>query len=1037
MGDGVTNAGQIKQRLAAIMAADVAGYSRLMAADEAATIAMLDAARAVFRSQIADHGGRVVDMAGDSVLAVFDSVVSATRAATAVQQVLGQNGNARPEDRRMRFRIGVNLGEIHEKDDGTIYGDGVNVAARLEALADPGGVMLSDDAFRQVDGKVELAFADAGSHAVKNIAKPVRAYRVVLDGATAPKPKRKITALTAALALLIVAVAGGGAWFWQRNTEEPAVTTSNGAAPAGPTRQEHEASVAVLPFQNLTTDPAYAFLADGLHENIISTLSQARRLFVPARFSTLQFREPDADVGLIAQTLGVAHILEGSVQVAGNRVRIIMQLIDGTTGGHVWTERYDRPLEDIFALQDEITLEVVNALQVQLTEGSQAARWRGGTTKIDAWAKWQQGVTLYRNFSEPDNARARDLFAEAVDIDPEFALGWTYLGFAEESAYRFGWSDDSGRLARAREYADKALALQDSLAVAYNLRAIVHLTSDEHQAAVEASRRAIEVDPGGSLAHAIRAVTLMAVGDYQAALAASDEAFRLSPVHPHWYLLDRGHVLLLSGRIDEAMALLEQYTSRVPTDDDGAHLLAIATAKSGRRDEAKAAVVRLTKRLPGYSIDLVRRHGERAWAYQDPAVLESHLDALRSLGVPEHPPGAAATRPSIAVLPFDNLSGDPEQDYFAAGLTDEIITELGRFNGVAVVPYAGANSGARAIGQETNTAFVVNGSVRKAADTIKVAVRLLESQSGAQRWAETYENDLKAADLLDLQYDIAQQIVATLADTYGVLSQIGLETVRKKGADSLQAYECILRDNEYRRANTPETHLIARTCLEHVVTAESNFAEAWARLSHAYVVEFAQGFNARPNPSEALQQGYEAAQQAIALDRTGEVGYLALARALFFQREPERFLAAAETAVDLNPNNADVIGTIGQYVANAGHWDRGLALMRTAMTLSPFHPRWYHIPFIINHYRKGEYQQVVNYAARANIESSWALAASLARLGRMEEAEQMVAKLVRDRPDLARTAGPELKKWYYSEALANDLLQGLRLAGLAVAEPSN
>ena len=314
-----------KRRLAAILAADVAGYSRLMGDDERATMDTLNAYRAIFRQHIADHDGRVVDTAGDSVLAVFGSVVEAVESAVEVQAQIAVSNADLAEPRRMLFRIGINLGDVIEQDDGSLYGDGVNVAARLESLAEPGGICLSESAHMQAEGKVESAFEDIGEHEVKNIAKPVRAYRV----------------------------AGGDA--------APAAAEPALGIPDKP-------SIAVLPFTNMSGDAEQDYFSDGITEDLITELSRFRELFVIARNTTFTYKGKAVNVEQVGRDLGVRYVLEGSIRKAGNRVRITAQLIDAKTGGHVWAERYDRVLEDIFELQDEITRQMVGTLGVKLEQ---------------------------------------------------------------------------------------------------------------------------------------------------------------------------------------------------------------------------------------------------------------------------------------------------------------------------------------------------------------------------------------------------------------------------------------------------------------------------------------------------------------------------------------------------------------------------------------------------------------------------------------------------------------------------------------------
>ncbi len=1029
------------RKLAAILAADVVGYSRLMAADEAATVRALNAARDVFRDRITHHGGRLIDTAGDSVLAEFRSVVEAVRCAVAVQDTISAQNTDVADDRKMRFRIGVNLGDIIEQDDGTIYGDGVNVAARLEALADPGGVMLSDDAFRQVDGKVDLAFADAGSHVVKNIAKPVRAYRVVLAGTAAPKAKRKVVPLAAALALLIAVVAAGG-WYWAQSRPTVEADTASVERMAFPLPDKP--SIVVLPLDSFGAGPELERLADGLSENITASLSHIRGLFVVARNSAFTYKDRAVKVQQVAEELGVRYVLEGSLQAAGDKLRVTAQLIDALSGDHVWSDRYDRAATDIFEVQDDITLNLVNALQVALTEGTHAASWlQASSHNLEAWRLFWQGYDLYWQFTPDGNARARELFEKAVALDPGFQIAAAYIGWTHALAANRGYSgsrDES--LTLAESIARRLMSIDEPTAWGYDLLGWILVRRGEYDLGIEQTERALALSPNDADILGALAENLLLAGRYDDALTRIREAMRLNPYYPPYLLDVLADILRLTGRYEDAIAAAEEALPRYPESEVEPLLYIVyANMKLGKQAEARTGVTELLRRDPTFSVATGKPKIAQRQPYRDPEVLNELFAALSAAGLPKHPPGAAATRPSIAVLPFDNLSGDPEQDYFAAGLTDEIITELGRFNGIAVVPYAGANSDARAIGEETSTAFVVNGSVRKAADTIRVTTQLIDAVTGAHLWAETYERALTAANMFAVQDEVTQMIVATLADAHGIINRAGLEAAKLKRTQSLEVYDCILRDNAYRRMDTPQTHFTARACLERAVELDPGYAETWARLSHAYVTEYSEAHNPRPDLYDALERGHEAAQRAVELDPVNEVARLALARAYFFRHEPEQFFNEAGRAVELNPNNADVIGTIGMYSAYAGKWERGLALLEQAMTLSPFYPGWYHFPDFFDQYRKGEYEAALAVAQKINmpdhIRAHALLAAAYGQLERADDARPHIERILALDPNFELTARENRRKFFhYQEDLLDRYMDGLRKAGLAIPEES-
>ena len=359
----------VKRKLAAILSADVKGYSRLMAADEEGTLRTLSAYRQEMTALVAERDGRVVGTAGDSILAEFPSAVEATRCAVEIQKELAARNAALPKDRRLEFRIGINLGDVMVEGD-DLFGDGVNVAARLQALAEPGGIYVSGGIYDQIKGKLPVGADFLGEQTVKNIAEPVRVYRLRSDRTTTlravPRPWRTWSAIAAGFGLLVIA-AVGTAWYFDLPRAFGPAEEEQASAPPLPDRP----SIAVLPFDNLSDNPEEEYFADGLTDDLITDLSKISGLFVIARDSAFTYKQQPVDVREVARELGVRYVLEGTVRRASERVRINAQLIDGTTGGHVWAERYDRDYADIFAVQDEVIEEIVGALSVQLTEAEQ------------------------------------------------------------------------------------------------------------------------------------------------------------------------------------------------------------------------------------------------------------------------------------------------------------------------------------------------------------------------------------------------------------------------------------------------------------------------------------------------------------------------------------------------------------------------------------------------------------------------------------------------------------------------------------------
>ena len=584
---------ELKQRLAAILAADVAGYSRLMAADERATVAALDAARKVFRSRIESNQGRVIDMAGDSVLAVFETATGAVSAGLAVQHELNASLSAVSEDRRMRFRIGVHLGDVIEKADGTVYGDGVNIAARLEGLAEPGGITVSESIRTAVKGKVSASFEDQGAQQVKNISEPVRAYRLGTEGGTAPKPT-------------------------------PAVGEIDLPLPDRP-------SIAILPFENMSSDPEQGFFGDGLAEDVITALSKISSLFVIARNSSFAYKGQSTDVRKISRELGVRYVLEGSIRATRTQIRITAQLIDAIDGHHLWAERYDRDLTDVFVLQDEITSNVVIALQVRLVEGEQARMWHKSTQSLPAWECLIQGLPHFRRFSKEDNRRARSLFERSVQIDPQYAAGWVWLAWTHWADARFLWTDSpSASVDQAAELARKAASLDGQLTDCHSLLGAIHLMRREYDNAIAAGERAIALEPSGADATALLAMTLNWSGRPAEAAELIQKAMKLSPSRSDWYRSVLAHAYRLIGRNDEAVAIYRDAIAHNP-NHIGPHIgLTICYAQCGRIDEAEAQAKELLKISPGFTL----ARYEKSLTYKDREQSVRSLDALCKAGLP-------------------------------------------------------------------------------------------------------------------------------------------------------------------------------------------------------------------------------------------------------------------------------------------------------------------------------------------------------------------------------------------------------------------
>ena len=627
----------MERRLAAILAADVVGYSRLMEADEEATVRALSACRQVVETFVADHSGRVFGSAGDSIVAEFPSPVEAVRCAVDIQRTLEVRSADLPESRRMRLRIGVNLGDVIVDGD-DLLGDGVNIAARLESLADPGGISLSRPVFDQIRKQLHLGYEYLGEHEVKNIAEPVAVYRVLTGPAAAGtivgEPRRATFAwnrvVLAASLTVLIGVGAAVAWLkpWQPSIEPASVERMVFPLPDKP-------SIAVLPFDNLTGETGQDHVAHGLTEDIITALSQISSLFVIARDSSFVYRDEEANVQRVAEDLGVRYVLEGSVRTSGDQMRISAQLIDALTGQHVWAERYDSDGKDIFALQDEITYRIVVALRIKLTEGEEARVHRMHTRDIEAWNLLSRGREHFYRVNKTDNATARDLFARAVEVDRGYALGYALLAATHWQDAFHGWSEDRDlSIERASRLVAQAQALDDALPDVYALQGAIHLFNREYDEAIAAAETAVAFNPNHATNTALLALILHNAGRPEEAVRLYTRAMRLGPYYPDWFLEELGFTYLDAGRPDEALVAFARFLDRDPAAIHAAHAhvgRALAHDALGQDDAAVAEIARALQASPRISLSHFRQYALN----RDREGLERGLAAMHRLGLPE------------------------------------------------------------------------------------------------------------------------------------------------------------------------------------------------------------------------------------------------------------------------------------------------------------------------------------------------------------------------------------------------------------------
>ena len=579
------------RRLAAVLAADMVGFSRLMERDEGGTIARQKHYReSLIDPKIAQYGGRIVKTTGDGLLVEFPSAVDAVLCAAEVQQAMRSNEQDEPPETRIQYRVGVNVGDIVIQED-DILGDGVNVAARLEGLAEPGGLCISDVVHQYLQGKSDLGFTDLGMQSLKNLERQVRA------------------------------------WSWQPGqgkTQSPEVSAA-----------KEKPSIAVLALDNMSGDREEDFLADGISEDLITALSKVRWLMVIARNSTFTYKGQAVDVKQVGRELGVRYVLEGSVRKAGNRVRVTVQLLDALTSHHVWAERYDREITDIFELQDEICQTIVGSLEPELSAAERERVRTKSPDSLDAWETYQRGLYHMWNYDLEGHPKARKFLEKATQLDPNFAPAHAYLSYVHYQSVIMGWAEDSqAALASGYALAQRALKIDDKDPLPYFASGRILMMRGEHDASIAALRRSIYLNPSFAQAHHGLGMALVLAGELEEAKQALEMAERLSPLDPILWASTVVHALadVLSGDTAQALEWAQKTLRNPRAKGYWPHAVyAAALVQAGRLEEAKSAVQDAVRELPGLSVDYL----VTTLQTKHPGGLDPYVNNLRKAGLPE------------------------------------------------------------------------------------------------------------------------------------------------------------------------------------------------------------------------------------------------------------------------------------------------------------------------------------------------------------------------------------------------------------------
>ena len=621
------------RKLAAILSADVKGYSRLMRSDEEATVRTLTGYRSVIIEIVSKYHGRVVDSPGDNILAEFASVVHAVQCGFDIQTSLKDENANLPEDRRMEFRIGINLGDVIQ-DGERLYGDGVNVAARMESLAEAGGICISASAYDQIENKFAFGCEYLGEKFVKNIATPIRVYRLTSDETgkacnvriQSRKPSnRYIFAIV--FGLLIFSIGGFLAWRIYHHQaaeyfESSSVDHTGYPLPDKP-------SIVVLPFNNMSGDPRQEYIGDGFTEEIITALSKTPKLFVIARNSSFTYKGKSVSIPTVGKELGVRYVLEGSVRVAGDKLRVNAQLIDAQTNQHLWAEQYDQNLKDIFAVQDEITKKIITELQIRLTEGEQARLWAKGTDNLQAYLKYLQGIA-HLKFNKEDNVLMRQIAEETIVLDPQYSNAYSLLGLSHAmDIWLRNTESPKESIQKALELGQKAVALDNSNAFAYGLMGYVYTMLGQYEKGIAEAEKAVALNPNSAMALQFLGFALRFGDRTHDAIPVLEKSIRLDPFARSNFLFNLGFAYVFIGRNEEAIQQCQRATDR-ENNNLGAHLcLLFAYSAAGRDEEAHDSAKEILRIEPNFSVE----YFSNSLTYKNQAIKEKFMTALRKAGL--------------------------------------------------------------------------------------------------------------------------------------------------------------------------------------------------------------------------------------------------------------------------------------------------------------------------------------------------------------------------------------------------------------------
>jgi adenylate cyclase len=902
----------------------------------------------------------------------------------------------------------------------------------VESLAEGGGISISGTAYDQLGKKLPLGYEYLGEQSVKNIEKPVRVYRILTEAEAAGKVigEKRLKPMpwrwAAVAAVIVILVAGVFAvWnFYLRPTVEPA-SVERMAFPL-----PDKPSIAVLPFKNLSGDPEQEFLADGITESIIGAISRISSLFVIASNSVFTYKGKAVKIQTVSEELGVRNILEGTVQRIGNRLRIHAQLIDATTGGHLWSEKYDREMKDLFSVQDNISKEVLTALRVKIVEGEQARVWAKGTSNIEAYLKFLRAYDIFKSFNKENTILARQICEEAIALDPNYDAPYGLIGVAHLIDLWFHWGESPRASIKKSEAAlKKAVALNPLSDYAWANLGHLYLMQRRYDESVAAGEKSIELNPNGDYNMILLGITFNYVRRYKDAITLFKEGQRRNPYCPAWYIHNAGVSYRGLGRWDEAIVECQRALNRNPDHFPALNVMASVYGMAGRLDEGRAVVEKILKMNPKYSIAATA-----SWPFKHKSDAEAARDGLRKVGIPETPALPLPDKPSIAVLPFVNMSGDPEQEYFSDGITEEIITALSKTPKMFVIArtssfkYKGKEVDVRTVGRELGVRHVLEGSVRIADDKIRITAQLVDAKTGIHLWGDRYDRDLK--DIFAIQDEITMKVIRELQ----VKLTMGEHArVFGRGTSNLKAYLKVLQGREYLNQVNREDNVRARQAAEQAIALDPGYATAYEVLAFSHYIDFM--YRSSKSPQQSLARASELAYKTLAIDESNGGARALLSNIYLLKREHEKAIVEMEKARELNPSSARIHMWLGRALCYAGRPAEAIQLLEKVLRMDPM-PGTIELNTLGRAYRDvGQYDEAIatcKKAIKIAPKNQWAhitLTSAYSLSGREQEARAQAAEVLKVNPKFSLAYFAKTSN-YKNRADTERVVIALRKAGL-------